>query len=259
MSGIHHHPRLHQIFQELQERGLISHRRRLVECPFTPSIRGCPTLNSIRYRRAFYERTLSRASDDTLRFVLLHEEGHIRRGSSQTSALLVLPVLLYLLLLRNPLSDVPLSSGILPPLQAAAGGSLTLKVTSVALLLLVTALSYRAYYRQMYTEEFTADRYAAEVMRRCYQIRDPGTLLQNLFSDLKGGMAASRCPPHDGLARVFPGLLRAEHDYRPSISERVQRISEAVGAMGGRRAGGSVAAPGEANPAADHLVLSRPR
>lgn len=214
MVGADRNSRLYRIFEELQQKGLIDRERRLVQCPFTLSMRGCAALNSIRYRRAFYERNLSWASDDTLRFVLLHEEGHIRRGSSRVSALLALPILPYLLLLHQPYAD-SLFRGILPFLQI--GTFPTVKIALVAALALTSLLGYRAYYRRMYDEEFTADRYAAEVMRRHYRIRDPGALLQTLLSGL----------------RAVPGHFRSEPDYRPSIAERVQRVRGSTGPTGG--------------------------
>ncbi|WP_332450625.1 M48 family metalloprotease [Methanoculleus sp.] len=216
-------PRLHRIFRELQKKGLIGRERRLVECRFVPAIRGCPALNSIRYRREFYERDLSGASDDTLRFVLLHEEGHIREGSSLLSVLPALPLLPCLLLLWRP----PLASlfpGVVPYLQAA--GLPVVKVAFVLPLLLVVFFAYRTYYRRMCDEEFTADRYAADAMRRCYRTRDPGALLQEFLSGLRTGVSASgRRKPGDP-AQAIPGHLRPEPDYRPSIAERVERVRE---------------------------------
>lgn len=216
--------RLHRIFQELQEKGLIARERRLVPCRFTFSVRAYPALNCIRYRRAFYDRHLSRRSDDTLRFVLLHEEGHIRKGSSLTSALPALPVLPYFFLLQHPPVE-SLLAGVLPPLQAAAG-LFAAKLGAIALLVLAIFVAYRTYYRRMCDEEFTADRYAAEAMRGCYRIRDPGALLQSLFSDLPAGPSASRRRGSGVLSRVIPGLLRSGPDYRPPISERVRRVRD---------------------------------
>ena len=206
--------RLHRIFRELQEKGLIDRRRRLVSCTFTFSIQGCPALNCIRYRRSFYERNLVRASDDTLRFVLLHEEGHAREGSPLLSALPALPVLLCIMFLFYPFLQ--------------EGGLPVTKLGLIALLLLTVFFSYRTYYHRMYDEEFAADRYAADAMRHCYRIRDPGALLQNLLSDL----LATSAPRRKGsgyLSRAIPGLLRSEPDYRPSISERVQRVRDVTG------------------------------
>ena len=215
MPDTNDHSRLYRIFRELQEIGLIDRGRRLVQCPFTLSMRGCPTLNSIRYRRTFYERNLSRADDDALRFALLHEEGHIRVGSPLVSALLVIPILPYFILLH------------LSSLQA--GGLLIAKISLIVSLVLGVLFGYRAYYRRMYDEEFIADRYAADAMRRCYQIRDPGSLLQGLLSSLRSGALASRRKKQSGLLRVVPGLLRSDSNYHPSISERVQSIREAAG------------------------------
>ena len=219
MFASNDHSRLYRIFEELQEMGLIDRGRRLVQCPFTISIRGCPALNSIRYRRTFYEKNLSRASDDTLRFVLLHEEGHIRMGSSRVSALLAFPVLPYLILLHQPFLQV--------------GGLPVGKVAFIAFLLLVVLFGYRAYYRRMYDEEFIADRYAADALRRCYQIRDAGTILQSLLSGLRAGAAASRRKKRSGLLRVVSGILSSEPDYHPSISERVQSIRDPSGRKDG--------------------------
>jgi Zn-dependent protease with chaperone function len=201
--------RLYRIFRELQEKGLIDRRRKLVRCTFTPSIRGCPALNCIRYRRSFYEKNLSRASDDILRFVLLHEEGHVRKGSSLLSALPAFPVLLCLMFLGHP--------------SLQAEGLPVTKLSFIALLLLTVFFAYRTYYCRMYDEEFTADRYAADAMRCCYRIRDPGALLQNLLSGLTSGASA---PPRRGMISV---LFRSESDYRPSISERVQRVRDRAG------------------------------
>jgi Zn-dependent protease with chaperone function len=200
--------RLYRIFRELQEKGLIDRKRRLIRCTFTPSIRGCPALNCIRYRRSFYEKNLSGASDDTLRFMLLHEEGHVRKGSPLLSALPALPVLVCLMFLGHP--------------SLQAGGLPVAKAAFIALLLPTVFFAYRTYYCRMYDEEFTADRYAADAMRHCYRIRDPGALLQNLLSGLPSRASA---PPHRGMISV---LFRSEPGYRPSISERVQRLRAAI-------------------------------
>jgi Zn-dependent protease with chaperone function len=77
------------------------------------------------------------------------------------------------------------------PFLPATGGLFSAKLGIIALLILTVFFAYRTYYRRMCDEEFVADRYAAEVMRRCYRTRDPGALLQNLFSDLLAGPTAS--------------------------------------------------------------------
>ena len=207
MKGADRDPRLYRIFRELQEKGLINRRTRLVRCPLTVSIRGSPALDCIRYRHSFYERNLAGASDDALRFVLLHEEGHVRKGSSLLSALPALPVLLCLAILGHP--------------SLLAGGLPVAKPVFVALLLLTVFFAYRTYYRRMDDEEFTADRYAADAMRRCYRTRDPGTLLQNLLSGLLAGESSVN------RKGAISGALRSGPDYRPSISERVQRLRAA--------------------------------
>lgn len=204
MIGADRTSRLHRIFEELQEKGLIDYRRRLVRCPFTISLRGCPALNCIRYRHSFYENDLSKASDDSLRFALLHEEGHVRRGSPLISALPALPALLCFALFGHP--------------SLQPGGFPATKLALIVPLLLATLFTYRVYYRRMYDEEFAADRYAADAMRRCYRIGDPGVLLQSLLS---GFHTRTASPCREGMVA---GIFRSGHDYQPPISERVQRL-----------------------------------
>jgi len=216
-------PRLYRIFRELQEKGLIDRKRKLVQCPLVLSIRGCPALNCIRYQAAFYEKTLSRVSDDALRYVLLHEEGHIKEGSPLISVLPALPLLPCLLLLWHPPLD-SLLPGVLPYLQVT--GLPIVKLAFLLPLLLLVFFAYRAYYCRMCDEEFTADRYAADAMRRCYRTRDPGALLQNILSGLLAGVPASRRRRVSGPAQTNPGPLRSRPDYRPSIAERVERVRD---------------------------------
>ena len=222
--------RLYRIFRELQEKGLIDRKRRLVRCTFTFSLRGCPALNCIRYRRSFYERNLSRASDDTLRFVLLHEEGHAKEGSSFLSALPALPVLLCLMLFGHP--------------SLQEGGSGGTKFVFIALLLLTVFFAYRTYYCRMCDEEFTADRYAADAMRCCYRTRDPGALLQNLLSGLLAGTSTPRRTGSGDLPQMISGLFCSKPDHCPSIAERVERVRDAadpeVGDPAARRTGSSL-------------------
>lgn len=225
MNSVDNNPRLYRIFRELQEKGLIDRERRLVQCPLVFSIRGCPALNCIRYRRVFYERNLSRASDDALRFVLLHEEGHIREGSSLLSVLPALPLLPCLLLLWHPSLD-SLLPGVLSYLQAT--NLPVAKVAFIVPLLLTVFFAYRTYYCRMCDEEFTADRYAADALRRCYRIRDPGALLQNILSGLRAGVSGSRRGRPGGPAWVIPGLFRPGPDCRSSIAERVERVRDGV-------------------------------
>ena len=149
--------------------------------------------NSIRYRRRFYEENLAQMSDDTLRFVLLHEEGHIRKGSSGASIYLVLPIFPYLILLHKPFPETE--------------GLPFIGMILIVFLVLTALLGHWAYYSLMYGEEFAADQYAAEIMRRCYGISEPEMILNDFLISLQ---AEER--------------WAYKVDYKPSIVERTEKI-----------------------------------
>ncbi len=189
--------RFFAIFRELQTRGLIDKKRRLLACPVTPNVQGMA--RSIRYRKAFYEQKLAHLSDDALRFVLLHEEGHIRKGSLTTYGIVALPLLLLIVLAGSPLAAVP---GIVLAVPAAAA-----------------LPCYRIFYRRMYDEECIADRYAAEMLKAHYDVRHPSRLLRSILTGIAGtGRSAGALP-----CRQFSG-------YFPPIDERVSRIRTGVDA-----------------------------
>lgn len=194
--------RLFTLFRELQARGLIDGKRRLLASPVTPNMQGMA--RSIRYRKAFYEQKLAHLSDDALRFVLLHEEGHIREGSLATYGIAALPLLLLIGLAGSPLTAVP---------DAAISAISALLVAGAAL------LCYRIFYRRMYEEEFVADRYAAEILQRHYNIGHPSRLLQSILT----GIA-------DTGGSISPSYGRQFSGYFPPIEERVTRIRAGVDA-----------------------------
>ncbi len=189
--------RFFEIFRELQAQGLIDRKRRLRECPFTPNVQGMA--RSIRYRRAFYEQKLAHLGDDSLRFVLLHEEGHIRKGSLTTYGIVALPLLLLIVLAASPLAAVP---------------GAVLGVSAAAL------LCYHTFYRRMYDEEFVADRYAAETLKTHYNVSHPSRLLRSILTGIADtGRKAGSLPS----CRQFSG-------HFPPIDERILRIRTDVDA-----------------------------
>ncbi|RXE57448.1 hypothetical protein ABH15_02530 [Methanoculleus taiwanensis] len=170
-------------------------------------------MRSIRYRRAFYDAKLSRLSDDALRFILLHEEGHIRKGSLAPYGIVALPLLLLIALTRSPLPDAGLATleGFLGPVPT--------KVLLIAATLAVMLLIYRLFYRRMYDEEFTADRYAAGVMKAHYHIHEPSRLLLGILTDISAGTSQGRIA-----ASLHPPSCRQFSGYFPPFEERVRRI-----------------------------------
>lgn len=74
--------RLSNLFKDLQQRKLIDSHRKL-ELSRNPVIgmQGNKLSKKILYSEKFHNTVLAELDDDTVRFILLHEEGHIQKGS----------------------------------------------------------------------------------------------------------------------------------------------------------------------------------
>ncbi len=210
--------RFFRIFHELQAEGLIAEKRRLRECPTTLNVQGF--MRSIRYRKAFYDEKLSRLSDDALRFILLHEEGHIKKGSLTPYGIIALPLLLLIVLTKSPFATLP-DAG----LTAMEGllGQVPTKALIISAALAVMLLIYRIFYRRMYDEEFTADRYAAEIMKTQYNIHEPSLLLLGILTDI-AARRGTRQGPGRIVTTLHPPSCRQFSGYFPPVEERVRRI-----------------------------------
>lgn len=156
------HSRLYNIFNDLQQRQLIDHRRTLeLSNNSLVQMQGNKLSKKILYNKKFYNNVLSELDDDTLRFVLLHEEGHIQKGSLLPHLGFLLAIIIFILFFSYPFNY---------------GWPYWLFY-----ILIVIPLVYRSFYITLYKEELIADSFAAEIMKREFHIEKPSKLLKCLF------------------------------------------------------------------------------
>ena len=161
----------------------------------------------ILYTQKFYNNLLSELDDDTLRFVLLHEEGHIQKGSLLPHLGFLLAILFFIILFYYPFNY---------------GWPYWLFY-----ILIVIPLVYRSVYISLYREELIADSFAAEIMKREFHIEKPSKLLKCLFlkadekENLKSPMKKSKI-----LFICFAIIIGMFPDYHPADCTRIANVRE---------------------------------
>jgi Zn-dependent protease with chaperone function len=200
--------RLSNLFKDLQQRKLIDSHRKL-ELSRNPVIgmQGNKLSKKILYTEKFDNTVLTELDDDTLRFVLLHEEGHIQKGSLFSHAILSTFVIIFIALFYYPFNF---------------GWPLWFFY-----LLIGFPLSYRIMYIPMFKEELMADLFAAEAMKKEFHVDQPSVLLQKLFSKADEKLYQNQSKKYSKLVLLgllilfgfFPG-------YHPPDCTRISNIVE---------------------------------
>ena len=200
--------RLFNIFNDLQQRQLIDIQRSLaLSNSSLVQMQGNKLSKKILYNQKFYDNLLSELDDDTLRFVLLHEEGHIQKGSFLPHLGFSVAILFFISLFYYPFNY---------------GWPYWLFY-----ILIVIPLVYRSVYIILYKEEFIADSFAAEIMRREFHIEKPSKLLKCLFlkvdekTNSKTPMKKSKI-----LLIFFAIIIGMFPDYHPADCTRIANIRE---------------------------------
>lgn len=176
---------------------------------FTLQMQGVSFLKKIRYNKSFYENYLTKLDDDILRFILLHEEGHIKNGSSVPYYIIAIVSILFLLLFWYPFNY-----GLF---------------NSLIFILIFFPLSYRFLYISLRKEEFKADEFAAISMKNGYNIFDSTELLRNMFQKVDEITTQNnQKSPFSMLLLIFIILIGFFPDYHPAPCERIANVKKMV-------------------------------
>ncbi len=214
--------RLDAIFKELKNDGLINPKRKLKETMFTSQIQGI--FKQIRYNKKFYIQHLSKLDNNQLKFVLLHEEGHIVKGSLKEYIWIFLFILGGIFLFKWPIHGffdfIFIFNGQSYSISNL-GSSITQIFTMVIYILIFFPLLYRLFYELMFNAEFSADEYAANGLKSRYGIEHPSSVMKDTLEHI---LSQYNFRIKERIFLVIYQVVGLYPGYHPSITERVQNI-----------------------------------
>ena len=193
---------IQNILEELKSKGLIDRDVKAIKKSSRMSGFKASTLWKTRI---FYNGDYANLDDDSLRFILLHEDGHHR--NKQNSRLLIGMVL-----------AVIASSALLTDYYAAVSGSSPLPVLYGLLpfYFAFAFLSIRILQDPLQEDEYASDLYAAAVLMERYGVREPSKVVDRALRSV-----TSSAKPSSLTKRVSHLLFGGIH---PTNKERVAYV-----------------------------------
>jgi Zn-dependent protease with chaperone function len=158
-----------------------------------------------------YNPNISGFNDDMIRFCLLHEEGHLKRGQYGKPAFLFLVCL----------SFIPLLLILLLNLFGLKVGPIIATI-SVIFVLFVIFTSTRILIEPFHWDEYGSDEFASKILRDNYDIKRPSEIVRKTLN------ALDALPASFDSSKLLSRLCLAFFDYHPSIDQRVRNIIEAI-------------------------------
>ena len=187
---------INEVFADLKQKGLIRKRVRLMEDRRMPSAKASLFKGSIRINPDY-----SVLPDDCIRFILLHEEGHM-----------VLPQRTLAILVAIALTMLPVAvilSMNFSRTSASAMGLMISVLTIILVFRLTTGIRHK--------DEHQSDVYAAKALRDKFDIQMPSTVAESCFSLVL---------QNDG--HRFLELVSGVLDTHPDIEARMEVLRHQV-------------------------------
>ncbi len=187
--------RIRGILNDLKQRGLVRDRVALIIDDDMPSSKASLLKRSIRINPAY-----AALSDDGVRFILLHEEGHMVFFQR------TLAILASLALLLIPVGII--LSNVLPSVLASMVGFVISVVTIVVV--------FRSTSEIRHEDEFRSDLHAARILQEQFGVRRPS-------------LVAKECFDHDVMDVEGVDLLLLMGrvlETHPDVVERVRRVKD---------------------------------
>ncbi|MDO9035044.1 MAG: M48 family metalloprotease [Methanoregula sp.] len=196
------------IFNELKIKGLINRQRKLKPTNVFRNFCVIPFLNTI-----YYDSKLSEVSDNTIRFFLLHEEGHLVLKHS---------------ILKNMLMIIGIITFTLNLIWFSASSIITTLYfnVNIFLILLFVALFFSLFSTKLFAtslqlDEFIADVFAAEKIRDEFQNNQPSIIVKTAFNEIADFYERidKNCESNF-LITIFSPLI----EYHPTNQQRVANV-----------------------------------
>jgi len=233
--------RISQLFNQIKEtkycisegeEPLIDPKRGLMICNLMPGYYCLPLVN-----RIFYNENSTKISEDSIRFSLLHEEGHFREVQSNviiglfkeivsagilfSGFLSVISFLIFVTLsLRGNFEKAELLV-----LIAISGILFLVFFLQTILFLLIWLMTTRTFQTPLQMDEYSSDAYAAKALRDCFGVEKPSLCLREVLEDIMKDFERIR-----GKKRSFYRKMQYvfKGGTHPSIEDRVEKIEKYI-------------------------------
>lgn len=221
--------RINEIFTDLKKDrvkdgkniNLIDKSRKLVATKNVINFQGDHLKKKIKYNSEFYTDHLSHSSDNVIRFILLHEEGHLANGKN------------YLLLIFIPLIVIAFVSVLImySPIRLQfffqeysilISNFVAGVIFFIFMIMITISTSWRFLWDSMYDEEIQCDLYGAESIVENFEERDPLSVAREFFLD---DLTQSETKKIELLVIVMK-VIGTYPDYHPSVYARLEKIKE---------------------------------
>lgn len=189
-----------EIINELKTRNLVDPKRKIkasksIPCGFKASVFTSNTIS--------YNPNISGLDDDEIRFCILHEEGHLKRGQYGLPAICLLFCL----------GLIPLFYCIILKVDPS------ILMISVFFMLFVVFSSIRILTEPFHWDEFGSDEFASKILQEHYDVKKPSEILKKVLNSIPSSFDRSKILPRTCLALI---------EYHPSIEQRIRNIVEFV-------------------------------
>jgi len=210
--------RIELVFSELKSRGLIPPERKLRPSGIVPNFRSALFFNTTSYNPKFCDM-----QEDTIRFSLLHEEGHkILPQYGLPRAMLffiiaLIPLLFIFIFYHN--TPVSADNNFVP-----VDNKSVLVISSLFYTLILGFSTLATFRESFHGDELNADLYAAEILRDSYGVKKPSYVLYNTLIELDSIMY----PEHSEKASLLYQLQYGLLPLHPPIAGRVKNVARFV-------------------------------
>jgi Zn-dependent protease with chaperone function len=203
--------RVEKIFMELKKKGTIDKEREIRYDRRVPNFKS----GLFFYNTIFYNEKCCNLDEDSIRFSLLHEEGH------QVNNQYVLPPLIFML----SLVLIPVWFLFLANRELVAAGIFHAllwyaTITCFSLLFIISMINHLI--EPMRYDEYRSDEYAAKMLKEKFNVYQPSQIAGNTFKAIRKQLEKTE----DHQDSVKNRLLFAFIRYHPRDEDRVKNIHE---------------------------------
>jgi Zn-dependent protease with chaperone function len=217
--------RLYSLFIEIRDlKNIIDKKIEITLDTKTSNFQGLNifSIKRIRYNPTFFQEALANYDDNIIRFVLLHEVGHISSGTwlrIENILVAIAAVTISIVFLINYFYDDFLVR-------------LLLWMLIFGILALAIRFLIQSMFKSLKNLEYQADKFAFEKMRTHYEIPNPCSFIDDCFDAMTAiqqdaSLREKLKPTY--FQKMIIKMCALEEDYHPTNEERVLRLKKIAG------------------------------